>query len=91
MYDPLFSSLNIEGKDKIEGVFSDLQDFYMRSEDYIADFDRKVNILLSPNYDKIFDKEYKEFLDFIRHIQIEDIVNENTIRFLAIYGRKITL
>ncbi|MEK3729913.1 MULTISPECIES: 6-hydroxymethylpterin diphosphokinase MptE-like protein [Lysinibacillus] len=83
VYDPLFSSLNIEGKDKIEGVFSDLQDFYMRSEDYIADFDRKVNILLSPNYDKIFDKEYKEFLDFIRHIQIEDIVNENTIRFFG--------
>ncbi len=83
VYDPLFSSLNIEGKDKIEGVFSDLQDFYTRSEDYIADFDRKVNILLSPNYDKIFDKEYKEFLDFIRHIQIEDIVNENTIRFFG--------
>lgn len=83
VYDPLFSSLNIEGKDKIEGVFSDLQDFYIRSEDYIADFDRKVNILLSPNYDKIFDKEYKEFLDFIRHIQIEDIVNENTIRFFG--------
>ncbi|UZN00107.1 hypothetical protein OL548_09740 [Lysinibacillus sp. MHQ-1] len=54
VYDPLFSSLNIEGKDKIEGVFSDLQDFYTRSEDYIADFDRKVNILLSPNYDKFF-------------------------------------
>ncbi|WEA39916.1 motility associated factor glycosyltransferase family protein [Lysinibacillus fusiformis] len=83
VYDPLFSSLNIEGKDKIEGVFSDLEDFYTRSEDYISDFDRKVNILLSPNYDKIFDKEYKEFLDFIRHIQIEDIVNENTIRFFG--------
>ncbi|MGE7927673.1 motility associated factor glycosyltransferase family protein [Lysinibacillus xylanilyticus] len=83
VYDPLFSSLNIENKDKIEGVFSDLQDFCKRSEDYIADFDRKVNILLSPNYDKIFDREYKEFLDFIRHIQIEDIVNENTIRFFG--------
>lgn len=83
VYDPLFSSLNIENKDKIEGIFSDLQDFCKRSEDYIADFDRKVNILLSPNYDKIFDREYKEFLDFIRHIQIEDIVNENTIRFFG--------
>lgn len=83
VYDPLFSSLNIENKDKIEGVFSDLQDFCKRSEDYIADFDRKVNILLSPNYDKIFVNEYKEFLDFIRHIQIEDIVNENTIRFFG--------
>lgn len=83
VYDPLFSSLNINDKDKIEGVFSNLQDFCKRSGDYIAEFDRKVNILLSPNYDKIFDKEYKEFLDFIRHIQIEDIVNENTIRFFG--------
>ncbi|QEA00658.1 DUF115 domain-containing protein [Lysinibacillus fusiformis] len=83
VYDPLFSSLNIENKDEIEGVFLDLQDFCNRSEDYIAEFDRKVNILLSPNYDKIFNKEYKEFLDYIRHIQIEDIVNENTIRFFG--------
>jgi len=83
VYDPLFTSLNIENKDKIEGVFTDLKDFCKRSEDYIAEFDRKVNILLSPNYDKIFDKEYKEFLDYIRHIQIEDIVNENTIRFFG--------
>ncbi len=83
VYDPLFSSLNIENKDEIEGVFLDLQDFCKRSEDYIAEYDRKVNILLSPNYDKIFDKEYKEFLDYIRHIQIEDIVNENTIRFFG--------
>ncbi|TKI48734.1 motility associated factor glycosyltransferase family protein [Lysinibacillus tabacifolii] len=83
VYDPLFSSLNIENKDEIEGVFSDLQDFCKRSADYIADFDRKVNILISPNYDKIFSSEYKEFLDFIHHIQIEDIVNENTIRFFG--------
>ena len=83
VYDPLFSSLNIENKDEIEGVFSDLQDFCKRSADYIADFDRKVNILISPNYDKIFNSEYKEFLDFIHHIQIEDIVNENTIRFFG--------
>jgi len=83
VYDPLFTSLNIENKDKIEGIFTDLQDFCKRSEEYIAEFDRKVNILLSPNYDKIFDREYKEFLDFIRHVQIEDIVNENTIRFFG--------
>lgn len=83
VYDPMFSSLKIENKENVEGVFSDLQEFCKHSEYYIADFDRKVNILLSPNYDKIFDKEYKEFLDFIRHIQIEDIVNENTIRFFG--------
>jgi len=83
VYDPLFNRLNIKNKDKIFNVFSDFQDFCKRSENHIADFDRKVNILVSPNYDKIFDREYKEFLDFIRHIQIEDIVNENTIRFFG--------
>lgn len=83
VYDPLFSRLNIEEKEKIEGIFSDFKDFCKRSESYIADFDRKVNILLSPNYDKIIDKEYKEFLEFIHHIQVEDIINENTIRFFG--------
>lgn len=83
VYDPIFNHLTFEDKENIEGVFSDFEDFCKRSESYIADFDRKVNILLSPNYDKIFDREYKEFLDFIRHIQIEDIVNENTIRFFG--------
>lgn len=83
VYDPLFSRLNIEDKQKIEGVFSDFEDFCKISEDFITDFNRKVNILVSPNYDKIFDNEYKKLLDFIRHIQIEDIVNENTIRFFG--------
>lgn len=83
IYDPLFNSLKIRNKDEVKNVFSDFRDFCRHSESYIADFDRKVNILLSPNYDKIFDKEYKEFLDFIRHSQIEDIINENTIRFFG--------
>lgn len=83
VYDPLFSSLRIENKDKIVGVFSDFNDFCKYCENYIADFDRKVNILISPNYNIIFEKEYKDLLDFIRHVQIEDIVNENTIRFFG--------
>lgn len=83
VYDPIFNHLTFEDKENIEGVFSDFEDFCKRSESYIADFDRKVNILVSPNYDKIFEREYKELLDFIRHIQIEDIVNENTIRFFG--------
>lgn len=83
VYDPLHHYLNIENKDNILGVFSNFKDFSKHCENYIADFDRKVNILISPNYDKIFEREYKELLDFIHHIQIEDIVNENTIRFFG--------
>ncbi|AMO84403.1 hypothetical protein B857_02809 [Solibacillus isronensis B3W22] len=83
VFDPIFSSLSIERKDKIAGVFFDFNEFCKSCENYIADFDRKVNILISPNYDKIFEKKYKDLLDFIRHIQIEDIVNENTIRYFG--------
>lgn len=83
VYDPLFSNLNFENKDKITGVFLDFDEFCERVEDLIADSDRKVNILVSPNYDKIFKKEYKNLLNFIHHVQIEDIVNENTIRFFG--------
>lgn len=46
-------------------------------------YSRKINVICSPNYDRLCLKEYKEVLTILKNIQYSNIISENTIRFFS--------
>lgn len=49
----------------------------------LDNYNRNVTIFSSPNYDKLFPKEYKELLKLVKNKLNLNIINENTVRFFA--------
>ncbi|WP_151110902.1 motility associated factor glycosyltransferase family protein [Psychrobacillus sp. FSL K6-2843] len=49
----------------------------------LDNFNRKVTIISSPNYEKLFPTEYKELLKLVKAKLNLNIINENTIRSFA--------
>lgn len=45
----------------------------------IGVYDKNFNVICSPNYDKLFPKEYKILLESIKNIQMTNLVNYNTV------------
>ena len=45
--------------------------------------DSKINIICTPNYDKLFINEYYDLLKYIREFQNKTLVNRNTVVFFA--------
>lgn len=81
--DPIFSLLNndILSHQVIERVNE------KEIETYIADrlphLSKKIKVVCSPNYEKIFPNEYKMVLQIIKNVQMLNLVNENTVRYFA--------
>lgn len=52
---------------------------FLRTENY----NRKIKVICSPNYDKILPKDYLKLLKIVKDFQNTSIVNENTIRLFS--------
>ncbi|MFJ7408980.1 MULTISPECIES: motility associated factor glycosyltransferase family protein [unclassified Lysinibacillus] len=81
--DPIFSL--IEHDDKSHHVIEKIDE--KEIETYIANqlphLSKKVKVVCSPNYEKLFPKEYKMVLQIIKNVQMINLVNENTVRYFA--------
>lgn len=49
----------------------------------LKNFNKKIKVICSPNYDKILPKELMEILKVIKDVQMSNVVNENTLRKFA--------
>ncbi len=81
--DPIYSLLP-ESESGLN-VISQLEMSEMESSIELAleEFNKKVKIICSPNYDKILPKEFAEVLRIVKDKQNLNIVNENTVRTYA--------
>lgn len=81
--DPIYLLLP---KNKIEcKVIFDLEGSSFETElgNALKNFDKKVKVICSPNYDKLFPVEYTKVLKIIKDMQNYNIINENTLKIFA--------
>lgn len=62
----------------------DLENIRTIIEEKLRFFSRKINVICSPNYDKIFPLFYKDILKTVKDIQNLNIVYNNTVRDLSV-------
>ncbi|WP_285397561.1 6-hydroxymethylpterin diphosphokinase MptE-like protein [Lysinibacillus sp. fls2-241-R2A-57] len=81
--DPIFSLLDQD--DKSHHVIEKIDE--KEIETYIANqlpqLSKKVKVVCSPNYEKLFQNEYKMVLQIIKNVQMLNLVTENTVRYFA--------
>lgn len=82
VFEPILELYENIGKKDYQ-VFNDIEQFEKSFENLCSEFDRKVKIVLSPNYDKFEVDIYQKVLKVVKTIQSESIVNENTLRFFS--------
>ncbi|MBD7943039.1 motility associated factor glycosyltransferase family protein [Psychrobacillus sp. Sa2BUA9] len=80
--DPIAKEIDIECYKEI------ITDIYEKKNLNILDkkidkFNRRVNIIISPNYDKVMEEDYVEFLKLIKDRLNINRVTENTVRFFS--------
>jgi len=82
--DPYYDLLNegIEPKVKVVKNIEEVN-FNKILNNKIEEFNRRVHIIQSPNYDKINNDIYKQLLEIVNEKLKLDRINENTIRFFA--------
>lgn len=82
--DPLFDLLN-DGIEPKGIVLKKLEDDIFKKiiGTKIEKFNRRVHVILSPNYDKIANDYYREMLGIVAKQAKLNRINENTIRFFA--------
>lgn len=84
LIDPLYKKLkHIEQNDVHVLDHINLKEIEKVIGDRATYFDRKFNVICSPNYDKLFMEEYKIVLESIRNVQKMNLVAENTLRFYS--------
>lgn len=84
LIDPLYKKLkHIEQNDVHVLDHINLKEIEKVIGNKAAYFDRKFNVICSPNYDKLFMEEYKIVLESIRNVQKMNLVAENTLRFYS--------
>ena len=49
----------------------------------LNNFNRKIVVICSPNYDKLFPKEYKNLLEQVNNSMHVNIIHENTLRYFG--------
>ena len=81
IFDPIFKELEDDSIN--DEVIIDFEQLEKKISVMCDDFDRRIKIILSPNYDKFETEKYKKVLKLVSDIQKEDIVNENTVRFFS--------
>lgn len=81
--DPIFPKLNSISNET--GIITKMEknDIGGKIEKKLSNFETRVKVICSPNYDKIFPKEYSDLLKIIKDIQNFNIVNENTLKFFS--------
>ncbi|WPK12409.1 6-hydroxymethylpterin diphosphokinase MptE-like protein [Lysinibacillus louembei] len=84
--DPLFDILDNPTVDSAEFIVINSIDELEIKKYLLAtleNYERKIKVICSPNYDKILQSEYLVLLKIIKDIQNTNIVNENTIRLFS--------
>lgn len=72
--------LPIKNKDDHVIPYGDSRQLQRDLSAYIKITDR-INVILSPNYDRLVPEKYKDFLMIIKQLQKQAIFNENTIMY----------
>ncbi|MFJ7735982.1 motility associated factor glycosyltransferase family protein [Lysinibacillus sp. NPDC097287] len=81
--DPIYSFLRESEKGySVISQFEKLE-FEAIIEKALKNFNKKVKVICSPNYDKILPEELKGILKVIKDVQMSNVVNENTLRRYA--------
>ncbi|MGN7478776.1 motility associated factor glycosyltransferase family protein [Solibacillus silvestris] len=64
-------------------VLNNLKDLEHHINEKVKNYDTKIKVICSPNYNKIFEEEYEKVLKLVKDMQYENIVNQNTIHFFS--------
>lgn len=83
VFDPIINLYNGIQQDSKFNIESDYEIFEKKLDNLCAKFDRKVKIILSPNFDKFKKNTYRRILGMVKDVQYESLVNEKTIRFFS--------
>lgn len=83
--DPLYSELKKHAIIQAKYVAGEINNIVIKNVVYeqLKFYSRRINVICSPNYQRIFLNEYKEVLKILKTIQHSNIVSENTIRFYS--------
>lgn len=81
--DPIF--LNLNSNSSGTGIITDIEKYSVGGaiEGKLSNFETRVKVICSPNYDKLFSEKYSELLKTIKDVQNFNIVNENTVKFFS--------
>ncbi|MCT6925675.1 6-hydroxymethylpterin diphosphokinase MptE-like protein [Metasolibacillus sp.] len=84
--DPLFNQLKQSLKPQVNSIVIKSMDENKIKEQLLLqteNFERKIKVICSPNYDKLFQQEYIRLLKIVKDYQNTLLVNENTIRLFS--------
>lgn len=81
--DPIFPIINSENYGANVITIIEENSLSEMIEDKLKNFETRVKVICSPNYDKILPKEYSLLLKIIKDVQNFNIVNENTLKYFS--------
>lgn len=64
-------------------VVSDLEELEYHINEKVKNYDPRIKVICSPNYNKLFKEEYEKLLKLVKDAQYENIVNQNTIHYFS--------
>lgn len=80
IYEPCHEIINNNSDKKF---ISDILVLEKEIESRLKNYETKIKVICTSNYNKIYPEEYKQLLKTVNDIQYEHIVNENTVRFFS--------
>ncbi|MGE7931982.1 motility associated factor glycosyltransferase family protein [Viridibacillus arvi] len=83
--DPLFNEIEALVTHEEFDVISDIDEksIELALDNLLNDYNVKVKVICSPNYDRLFPQQYKTVLKIIKEIISDNLVASNTVKYFA--------